>query len=250
MRRQLYRFYWWLERRLFPNLRFSQTRYYELLKGNIPQGCKWVDLGCGHQMFAEWMTAEQNEMAARAEQLVGVDLDWEGLRRNPFVHHKIYGNLEALPFPNGSFDVVTANMVVEHLDHPAQVLTEVKRLLRPNGKFFFHTPNSKCVMMRIATRLPQRVKNLLALVLEGREEADVFPTRYRMNTRADIERLAAEAGLEVERIQVFSSSAVTALLGPVAIVELLYMRWIERPGFEDLRSNLMVILRQSGGKPA
>ena len=220
MQKLLVRFYWWLERQLFPSLRFSQTRYYELLKGNIPQGCKWVDL------------------------------DWEGLRRNPFVHYKIYGNLEALPFPNGSFDVVTANMVVEHLDHPAQVLTEVKRLLSPNGKFFFHTPNLKCVMMRIATRLPQSVTNVMALLLEGRKAEDVFPTRYRMNTRADIERLAAEAGLEVERIQVFSSAAVTALLGPVAIVELLYMRWIERPGFEDLRSNLMVILRQSGGKPA
>ena len=250
MRKQIFRFYWWLERLVFPGLLFSQTRYFQLLKAHIPKDCLWADLGCGHQMFAEWMMAEQNEMAARARQLVGVDLDWEGLRRNPYLHHKIYGNLEAIPLPDRSFDVVTANMVVEHLDRPAKVLSEVKRLLRPDGRFFFHTPNSRCVMMRVASHLPQAVKNILALVLEGRQEEDVFPTRYRMNTRADIERLAADAGLEVEQIHTFSSSAITATLGPLVIFELLYLRWIERPGFEDLRSNLLVILRQAGGKLA
>ena len=32
----------------------------------------------------------------------------------------------------------------------------------------------------------------------GREEADVFPTRYRTNTRRAVERLSAQAGLEIE----------------------------------------------------
>lgn len=103
-------------------------------------------------------------------------------------------------------------------------------------------------MMRFAALMPQSLKNLLALVLEGRAEEDVFPTHYRMNTRMDITRLATDAGLEVEQIQSVSSSAITAMLGPLAIVELLYLRWIEQPGYEDWRSNLLVILRQPGGE--
>lgn len=248
MRNRLYQFYWWLERLVFPQLRFSQTRYYQLLKGQVPENCTWADLGCGHQMFAEWMTAEQNELAARATRLVGVDLDWEGLRRNPVLHDRIYGNLEQIPLRSERFDLVTANMVAEHLEKPDAVLAEVTRVLRPNGAFIFHTPNSKCLTMRLAVLLPQWLKNLLALVLEGRPAHDVFPTHYRMNTRPEIEKLAAQTGLEVERIDAVSSSALTALLGPLAIVELLYLRWIEQPGYEAWRSNLLVVLRMPGGK--
>ncbi len=250
MRRQIFKFYWWLERLVFPGLRYSQQHYHQLLNSHIQKDCEWVDLGCGHQMFAEWMTVEQNDIASRARLLVGVDLDWKGLQLNPFLHHKIYGNLELLPLRSGSYDVITANMVAEHLDRPATVLSEVKRILRPNGSFVFHTPNSRCFMMRFAALMPQSLKNLLALVLEGRAEEDVFPTHYRMNTRMDITRLATDAGLEVEQIQSVSSSAITAMLGPLAIVELLYLRWIEQPGYEDWRSNLLVILRQPGGKSA
>jgi len=229
---------------VFPGLRYSQDHYYEILRGHIPRQCDWLDMGCGHQMFDEWMRAEQDELAARAKLMVGVDLDWEGLRKNPFLHHKIYGNLDAVPLKSGSFYEITANMVVEHLEHPAAVLLEAKRLLRPNGTFVFHTPNSKCMMMRVGGLLPQSVKNLLIVILESRAQEDVFPTHYRMNTHADIRRLAGEAGFSVERIQVVSTTAITAALGPLAAVELLYLRWIEGPGYDHWRSNLQVILRR------
>jgi ubiquinone/menaquinone biosynthesis C-methylase UbiE len=245
MREALFRFYWKLEKILHPKLRYSQAHYCAKLKQVIPLGCAWLDLGCGHQMFANWMMAEEYELVQRSRQLIGIDLDWDGLRKNKFVSGGVLGNLEALPFPSASFDVATANMVVEHLANPEAVLREVRRVLKPGGLFIYHTPNVRSFMIRIASMMPQSLKNFLAEKLEGRKEEDVFPTCYRMNTMADIRRLATASGFRVECLQSVSTSAITALLGPVAIVELLYLRLLEAQSLEGIRSNLIAVLSKS-----
>ncbi len=50
-------------------------------------------------------------------------------------------NREGLPYEDGSFDIVTATEVVEHLEHYRQVLREVHRVLRPGGWCVLTTPN-------------------------------------------------------------------------------------------------------------
>jgi SAM-dependent methyltransferase len=44
-----------------------------------------------------------------------------------------YGTAEAIPFADGSFDLVTAFDVLEHLDDDARALREMSRVARPDG---------------------------------------------------------------------------------------------------------------------
>lgn len=44
------------------------------------------------------------------------------------------GDAHKLPFDNQSFDLVTAIETLEHLQNPRQVLAEIRRVLKPNGK--------------------------------------------------------------------------------------------------------------------
>jgi len=245
MRSLLFKFYWKLEKLFFPALKFSQYHYYATLQGAIPDRCAWLDLGCGRQMLASWMRSEEQAVAGRAVMLAGIDLDWEGLRANPFVSARILGTLERLPFRAEVFDVATANMVVEHLRNPATMLEEVNRVLRPGGLFVFHTPNRNAAMIRVAALMPQFMKNFLARLLEGRREEEVFPAFYRINTPAAISQMAAASGFRVRQIRSVSSSAVTALLGPLAIVELLYLRLLEAKSFRNYRSNLIAVLQKA-----
>ena len=47
-----------------------------------------------------------------------------------------------LPFPNNHFEEVLANSIIEHLDIGFfEFVTEVKRILKPNGFFRFNVPN-------------------------------------------------------------------------------------------------------------
>lgn len=48
------------------------------------------------------------------------------------------GDVHDLPFPDGSFDTVTASLLFCSVDDPGRGLTEVHRVLRPGGRFLFH----------------------------------------------------------------------------------------------------------------
>lgn len=51
------------------------------------------------------------------------------------------GDALALPYRDGSFDVVTSMDFLEHIENPAASIREAARVLRPGGLFFFHTFN-------------------------------------------------------------------------------------------------------------
>jgi len=244
MRHALNRFYWKLERLFHPGLRCSQLHYRDMLESAVQQGCDWLDLGCGHQLFASWMAKDEKRLASRSRKLIGIDLDWEGLRKNTIVSGRVYGNLQSLPFEPNTFDLVTANMVVEHLDEPAIVLQQIHRVLRTGGRFIFHTPNFRSLIMRLAAAIPESLKKRMIRILENRKDEDVFVTFYRMNTFDDIRRAAAANGFVVEQLRAVSTSAATGILGPLAIFELLYLKFIERPAHEERRSNLLVVLQK------
>ena len=48
---------------------------------------------------------------------------------------------EGLPFPDGRFDVITANQVIEHVRRTDVLLTEVRRVLAPGGVACISTNN-------------------------------------------------------------------------------------------------------------
>jgi SAM-dependent methyltransferase len=52
------------------------------------------------------------------------------------------GTLEAASFPGGSFDLVHASHLIEHLNSPAAFLDEAARVLAPGGLLALTTPNA------------------------------------------------------------------------------------------------------------
>lgn len=50
-------------------------------------------------------------------------------------------NNDSLPYPDASFDVVTATEVIEHLEDFRRVVREIHRVLKPGGVCILSTPN-------------------------------------------------------------------------------------------------------------
>jgi SAM-dependent methyltransferase len=52
----------------------------------------------------------------------------------------VYGDAQALPFVEGSFDVVLLLHVLEHVPDPSAAMAEALRVLRPAGRLIVETP--------------------------------------------------------------------------------------------------------------
>jgi ubiquinone/menaquinone biosynthesis C-methylase UbiE len=249
LRTNLFRFYNWAQPLIVPGLRNAQFAYKETLETKLLPETRWLDIGCGRRLFPPWMPQSEQiqiAMTGKVNATFGLDPDFASLRDNRFVQYRVQGDSSALPFAGDSFDLLTANMVVEHVANPVALLSEAFRVLKPNGFFLFHTPNLLSYATLTARIVPEAFKVGLIRYLEGRKGEDVFPTLYRMNTPEQVEKLASAAGFAVVELKRTESSAQAVMLGPLVILELLWIRMLRLRTLSNLRSNLIVILQKPG----
>jgi ubiquinone/menaquinone biosynthesis C-methylase UbiE len=242
IRKALFNLYWMLQRRIAPGVVSSQNHYARIVKMHVTSTTRWLELGCGRQLWPEFI-AGQAETARRAALLVGLDPDADSLKHNAVVHHRVVGM--QLPFRDASFNLVTANMVFEHLHDPVAVLSDIRRVLTPGGVCIFHTPNARHWLTILGRNFPQPVKNLLVRFSEGRDAKDVYPTHYRINTEESVIRVLADAGFSSDQVVMVNTSAAgrILLLGPLVVLELLWVRLTERPGMRRHRTNIIAVGR-------
>jgi SAM-dependent methyltransferase len=248
-RRRLISAYYASLKLLCPGLRNSQFAYREALQESVRPGIRWLDLGCGHQLFPDWMPdalSSQLDLVDRCTAAVGVDA--ADLRPHSVGLKKVAADVEQLPFADETFSLVTANMVVEHVKDPERLLREVRRVLLPGGGFLFHTPNASYFEVAIARHIPAAVTRGVASFLDGRGGDDIFPTHYRLNKAHEIVRLAAESGLATRFVRHVECTAQGVMLGPLVIFELLVIRMLRLPILENYRSDLIVMLEKPGDR--
>ncbi|MEE2886034.1 MAG: class I SAM-dependent methyltransferase [Planctomycetota bacterium] len=98
---------------------------------------RMIDIGCG----AGRMLACA---ADRGWHAVGADPSMQNLSEDcpdgVEIHPRLLHECE---FPDGHFDVVHANEVMEHVDDIIPLLTEMRRVLRPGGLIVLRTPNHR-----------------------------------------------------------------------------------------------------------
>jgi SAM-dependent methyltransferase len=251
LRQILFKLYYPLESLLAPGLKNAQFAYRDILTSKLSPETRWLDIGCGRRLFPGWMpNSEEHQTFLRAnlKATFGLDPDFASLRDNRFVQNRVLGNSASLPFASASFDLLSANMVIEHVAEPEAVLTEALRVLKPNGIFLFHTPNARSYATLMARLIPEPLKVRLVHFFEGRKEEDVFPTLYRMNTAVRVRKLSQRAGFQIAELIHVESSAQAVMLGPFVLFELVWIRFLRIPALRNLRSNLIVVLQKSAQK--
>lgn len=233
--------------RVAPRLRNSTYAYREALEQVVPTTERWLDLGCGHQLLPAWMADSETASAAlvrRCKLVVGADQVIDAIRRHKTIASRVSADAAGLPFVDSAFDLVTANMVVEHITDGAALLREVGRVLRPGGRVVLHTPNRRFYQIMATLWLPSPLRSWAASLLERRDTDDVFPTHYRMNTEPALRSLAAAHGFEVEALRFVNSSLTMGRFPPLALAELGLVTILETTPFAWARSNIVAVLRR------
>lgn len=127
----------------------------------------------------------------------GVDIDEEAVG---YCHERglldvRLGAIEALPFDVGSFDLVTALDVVEHLDDDVAALRELRRVLRPGGHLLMTVPAHR-------------------FMWGDQDEVNLHKRRY---VAAEVRDRLTTSGFEVRRLSYLNAF----LFPPIAAVRLL-----------------------------
>jgi SAM-dependent methyltransferase len=239
--------YWKARAAITPGLENSQFAYAISLASNLQLSCKWLDLGCGHQILPDFVARRRHPMDLERTRIraVGLDPDLRALQRNASMHLRVRGGGEALPFRGDSFDLVSANMVLEHVADPARLFGEVSRVLRSGGRFLVHTPNTGGYSTLMTRMVPQRHRRRAARVLHNRDEYDVYPTHYRANAESVLRNLSAAAGLLVQRLEFVETSAQLVAVPLLMLGELMLVRILRRRRLRRFRPCLIAEFEKS-----
>jgi ubiquinone/menaquinone biosynthesis C-methylase UbiE len=195
--------------------------YISMIANRLQQSTRpdWLDVGCGWHFDWRWEQEREKAILSMAN-IVGLDPDWQAVSRHRTITKRTVGTVEALPFASGSFDMVTANVVVEHLKYPALAFAEIFRVLRSGGWFVFRTPSARSYFVRIAQRLPQALKVWLASrVIEKRDPADIYAAHYRANTSEVIQEICRLIGFREVNVIVTKARGIFSRAPALARME-------------------------------
>jgi ubiquinone/menaquinone biosynthesis C-methylase UbiE len=118
----------------------------ELTDGGVAtQGKRLLDVGCGDGIITLGLARRGGFSSVTGMDIVDVDLaflDAEAkahgeLPVGPEDHLTfVRSEPDVIPFPDESFDIVTAWSVFEHVTQPRVLLREIRRVLKPGGVIF------------------------------------------------------------------------------------------------------------------
>jgi len=121
--------WWFIGRR-----RILSTFVDEICRSVTDRRPRILDVGCG--------TGANLIMLSKYGDAEGVDVSEDALAfcRERGLDKLKLGAAEELPYEDGTFDLVTAFDVVEHMDDDLACLREMRRVLRPGGRVLLFVP--------------------------------------------------------------------------------------------------------------
>jgi ubiquinone/menaquinone biosynthesis C-methylase UbiE len=117
----------------------------EMVEAAIPPSSRILDAGCGSGVMAA-------KLMQRGYAVWGIDL------AEPMIRHArelcgsdqfAVGDIEHMPFPDSTFEVVVTLGVIEYLESDEPALREIRRVLKPGGQAVIAIPSGSSPLRRM-----------------------------------------------------------------------------------------------------
>lgn len=206
---------------LKPGYRPALELYHDLIDALVTEETRLLDAGSGPGGLVK-------AFVPRAKRVIGVDRYVSSFADQLEIPYGVEGDLAALPFADGSFDVITCSWVLEHLADPLRVFAEFCRVLRPGGHLLFITPNKNNYVVLLRRLVPSGISQRVVHAIYARDEHFINPTYYRANTEHDLDRPLRAAGLHPVRFEYVSDPSYLAFNEPLFRVSVLIEGLLDR----------------------
>ena len=216
----------------YPNYKDDNYIFYNWIRESIKPDSAILDLGAGAGI--KW----PYDFARQCRKVVGIDMD-PRIMDNPNLTEAVCADFYKNEFEDNYFDIIFANNVAEHINNPETFLSEVRRILKPSGYFFFKTPN-RWHYVPLVARITPYWFHVFYCWLRGRATEDTFPTYYRMNSYGIIRKLSELLNFDFE-LRMFEARPEYLILDPVTfLMGVGYERLVNR--FEFLNGFKVVMM--------
>ena len=153
-----------------------------------------LDIGCAVGSLLE-------ELRNRGWETTGVEIS---LPQAEYARQKRNLDIRSLPleenkFPPDYFDAILASHLIEHLNDPAALVNEVRRILVPGGRFFCTTPN---------------IDGFQSRLFRERWRSAIFDHLYLFSAKT-LSRLLLNKGFTIEKIATWGGLAAGTAPLPV-----------------------------------
>ena len=178
--------------RQFPSRTHPYRIFEQTILDHLDPSHTVLDIGCGRR------APNLIKLKGRAKVLIGIDLAPFEIEDPGLVLHT--GSVcQMSGIEANSVDLAYSRSVMEHIEDTGTAFSEICRVLRPNGRYIFLTPNLWDYASLIAYVVPNRLHAKIVRWSEGRSEEDTFPTYYRANTYRRIKSLSERNNLSVRK---------------------------------------------------
>jgi 2-polyprenyl-6-hydroxyphenyl methylase/3-demethylubiquinone-9 3-methyltransferase len=126
--------------------------------GINPQGKKALEVGSGGGILTEEIAKMGFETTGIDPAPVSVETATNHAKLSGLDIRYDVGSGEHLPYPDASFDVVFCCDVLEHVQDLPKVISEISRVLKPGGTFFYDTLNRTFISKLVAIKIWQEWK--------------------------------------------------------------------------------------------
>jgi SAM-dependent methyltransferase len=226
-------------RRFYPDdSRDGEVAFYGWVRRFATPQTMLLNLGAGPPAARAPIRVLKGEVA----RVIGADIDPEVMRNTELDEAHLINGEGVLPFAGDTFDIVLSDWVLEHVAAPAQFLSEVRRVLKKGGSFFFRTPNKHHYVALIARMTPEWFHRLVANWARGYPpgDHDPWPTYYRLNSFFTVELEGHQAGFDRVEVTMWEPPPHYLVFHPIPfIVGVGYERMVNSSeAWSGLRGNI------------
>ncbi|MDR0663286.1 MAG: class I SAM-dependent methyltransferase [Spirochaetaceae bacterium] len=191
-------------------LALADAGFYAIEEGLRPEERRVLDIGCATGALLGYLAGRG--WRAEGVEINGKQAEYARRERGLTIHER---PLEENQFPTGSFSVIIASHLIEHLRRPHSFLAETRRILTPRGHLLLTTPNCTGFQARLYA---------------NKWRSAIFDHLYLFSVKT-ISRLLREEGFHIEKTVTWGGLAAGSAPRPV---KTLFDKLAKPLGFGDV----------------
>jgi len=163
-----------------------------------------LDLPCGRGFYLNMFRHVSNCA------IIGAELDWDVIQKaqrnvghlNVPIHQ---ARIEAMPYPDNTFDAVIFSEILEHIEDDAQALREAYRVLKPGGIVVVTVPHANYPFWW--DPINKTLETVFNTHIQNGPLAGLWANHVRLYTPTELSNVAQIAGFTIEEERSFTHHA-------------------------------------------